>query len=77
MTTLISFLGKGRLDAQRTGYQETTYRFSADFARSVAWFGLALAEHLKPQRLILVGTRGACGTSSSSARATTTTKSSA
>ncbi|MBN8456182.1 TIGR02221 family CRISPR-associated protein [Accumulibacter sp.] len=58
MTTLISFLGKGRLDAQRTGYQETTYRFSADFARSVAWFGLALAEHIKPQRLILVGTRG-------------------
>lgn len=58
MTTLISFLGKGRLDARRTGYQETTYRFSADFARSVAWFGLFLAEHLKPQRLILVGTSG-------------------
>lgn len=58
MITLISFLGKGRLDDRRTGYQETTYRFSADFARSVAWFGLALAEHLKPQRLILVGTSG-------------------
>ncbi|WP_374690952.1 TIGR02221 family CRISPR-associated protein [Accumulibacter sp.] len=58
MTTLISFLGKGRLDAQRTGYQETTYRFSADFARTVPYFGLALREYLKPQRLILVGTSG-------------------
>ncbi len=58
MTTLISFLGKGRLDDQRTGYQETTYRFTADFARTVPYFGLALADYLKPQRLILVGTSG-------------------
>ncbi len=58
MTTLISFLGKGRLDDQRTGYQETTYRFTADFARRVPYFGLALADYLKPQRLILVGTSG-------------------
>ncbi len=58
MTTLLSFLGKGRLDAQRTGYQETTYRFAADFARTVPWFGLALADYLQPQRLILVGTSG-------------------
>jgi len=58
MTTLISFLGKGRRDDQRIGYQETTYRFSADFARTVPYFGLALREYLKPQRLILVGTSG-------------------
>ena len=45
MTTLISFLGKGRLDDQRTGYQETTYRFTADFARTVPFFGLAQADY--------------------------------
>ncbi len=58
MTTLISFLGKGRLDDQRTGYRETTYRFTAGFARTVPFFGLALADYLKPQRLIVVGTSG-------------------
>ena len=57
MTTLISFLGKGRLHPQ-TGYRQTTYRFAADFAPSVPFFGLALTDYLKPQRLILVGTAG-------------------
>ena len=58
MTTLISFLGKGRRDDRRTGYQETTYRLTADFVRRVPYVGLALTEYLAPQRLILVGTSG-------------------
>lgn len=53
MTTLISFLGKG--DPQK-GYRTANYRFDADFARCVTFFGLALTEYLKPDRLILVGT---------------------
>ncbi len=56
-TTLISFLGKGRADAQ-TGYRTATYRFDNGFAKTVAFFGLALAEYLQPDRLILVGTSG-------------------
>lgn len=57
MTTLISFIGKGRADAAH-GYQTVTYRFDANFARTVPFFGLALTEYLRPQRLILVGTAG-------------------
>jgi hypothetical protein len=57
MNTLISFLGKGQADRQ-TGYRTATYRFDAGFSRSVAFFGMALTEYLKPDRLILVGTAG-------------------
>ncbi|HPT49289.1 MAG TPA: TIGR02221 family CRISPR-associated protein [Accumulibacter sp.] len=57
MTTLISFLGKGRAD-RRTGYAMATYRFDAGFARGVPFFGMALHEYLQPDRLILVGTAG-------------------
>lgn len=53
MTTLISFLGK-----QQKGYRTATYRFDAGFAREVPFFGMALAEYLKPDRLILLGTTG-------------------
>lgn len=56
-TTLISFLGKGRADA-KTGYRTATYRFDAGFARTVPFFGLALTEYLKPDRLVLAGTAG-------------------
>ncbi|MDR0776280.1 MAG: TIGR02221 family CRISPR-associated protein [Azonexus sp.] len=55
MTTLISFLGKSD---KATGYRKTTYRFDRDFARTVPYFGLALCEYLKPQRLVLIGTKG-------------------
>ncbi len=55
--TLISFLGKGRADAQ-TGYRTAHYRFDAEFSRTVPFFGLALTEFLKPDRLVLVGTAG-------------------
>lgn len=53
MTTLISFLGK-----QQKGYRTATYRFDVGFAREVPFFGMALAEFLKPDRLILLGTTG-------------------
>ena len=56
-TTLISFLGKGRADAQ-TGYRTATYRFDDGFVRSVPFFGLALTEYIQPDRLVLVGTPG-------------------
>ena len=56
-TTLISFLGKGRTDP-KTGYRTATYRFDDGFAKTVPFFGLALAEYLQPDRLILVGTSG-------------------
>lgn len=57
MNTLISFLGKGKADPQ-TGYRTATYRFDARFSRSVSFFGMALTDHLKPERLILIGTAG-------------------
>ncbi len=56
-TTLISFLGKGRADAN-TGYRTATYRFDEGFVRTVPFFGLALTEFLQPDRLVLVGTPG-------------------
>lgn len=56
MTTLISFLGKGRYE--KGGYRTANYRFGPGFAREVPFFGMALADYLKPQRLVLVGTSG-------------------
>ncbi|WP_291557383.1 TIGR02221 family CRISPR-associated protein [Comamonas sp. SCN 65-56] len=57
MTTLISFLGKSRADAS-AGYRVANYRFAPNFARKVPFFGMALLEYAKPERLILVGTAG-------------------
>ena len=56
MTTLISFLGKGRYD--KDGYRTAKYRFDASFVREVPFFGMALDGYLKPDRLILIGTSG-------------------
>ena len=53
MTTLISFLGKSS-----TGYREANYVFEPGFERKVPYFGMALLEYLKPQKLILAGTSG-------------------
>lgn len=57
MTTLISFLGKNKADAQ-TGYRKANYCFEPDFSRAVSFFGLALLDYAKPDRLILAGTAG-------------------
>jgi CRISPR-associated Csx2 family protein len=72
MSTLISFLGKGRADL-KTGYRIASYRFDAGFARSVPFFGLALTDYLKPDRLVLVGTAGSMWDVFFERRATTTT----
>lgn len=57
MHTLVTFLGKAR-DNPATGYRETTYRFPDGTERRTAFFGLALAEHLRPDTLVILGTRG-------------------
>ena len=56
MTTLISFLGKG--NDRGGGYRTANYRLDHGFAREVPFFGMALNEYLKSERLILVGTSG-------------------
>ena len=55
--TLISLLGKSKLDAQ-TGYRTAKYRFSDGITREVPFFGLGLMDCIKPARLILAGTSG-------------------
>lgn len=57
MHTLVTFLGRAR-DNPATGYRETTYRFPDGTERRTAFFGLALAEHLRPDTLVILGTRG-------------------
>lgn len=57
MTTLISFLGKGR-DKDKVSYRQATYRFPDGSVRTTTYFGLALADCLKPGRLVLMGTAG-------------------
>ncbi len=55
MLTLVSFLGKGR-DDRAKGYRAARYRFDEREIRETPYFGLALAEYLKAERLILIGT---------------------
>lgn len=57
MHTLITFLGKGR-DDPNTGYRRARYRFPDGTGAQTAFFGLALAEKLAPERLLLLGTDG-------------------
>jgi CRISPR-associated Csx2 family protein len=57
MTTLISFLGKGRADV-KSGYRFANYKFDDGIVKRVKFFGLALTDYLQPERLILVGTAG-------------------
>lgn len=55
MTTLITFLGRGR-DDKGTGYRSTTYHFPDGHSDTTAYFGLALARWLDADRVILLGT---------------------
>lgn len=57
MTTLISFLGKGKADS-KTGYRIAHYCFDKEFARTVPFFGMGLLDYVKPDKLILAGTMG-------------------
>lgn len=53
---LVTFLGKGKNDLL-TGYQRTDYRFpDGNVMRGVPYLGLALTDHLKPDRVIVLGT---------------------
>ena len=53
--TLVTFLGKGRDDPGR-GYREGTYRFPDGTRCTTSFFGLALAEHLAADRVVILGT---------------------
>ncbi len=57
MTTLISLIGKSKADP-KTGYRKAHYSFEPNFSRTVSFFGLALLDYAKPERLILAGTAG-------------------
>lgn len=56
-TTLVSFLGKNIVDP-KTGYQNVQYRFPDGQVRETPFFGLALAEEVKPDRIVILGTSG-------------------
>ena len=53
---LITFLGKGK-ENHHQGYRTARYQFN-DQIRETAFFGLALSDFLKPDKLIVVGTSG-------------------
>lgn len=55
--TLISFLGRARLDP-KTGYKTANYRFADGRIETTPFFGLALCAHLRPSRMLLLGTQG-------------------
>lgn len=57
MHSLVTFLGKGR-DDPKTGYRKALYRFPDGAERETAFFGRALADHLVPDRLVVLGTSG-------------------
>lgn len=56
MTTLVSFLGKGQ---GNNGYRQANYYFEIEQETSPEkYFGLALAEKIQPNKIILLGTSG-------------------
>ena len=56
MKTLVTFLGRGRENTD-TGYRETTYEFPNGSKATTAFFGPALAKHIKADRLVILGTK--------------------
>ncbi len=57
MTTLISFLGKGRRDVSTNAYQKVVYRIDGVEWPATSYFGQALAKHLgKTTKLVVLGT---------------------
>lgn len=55
--TLVTFLGRGR-DTRETPYRLASYRFPDGGIKQTAFFGLALAEQLKPDAVVILGTSG-------------------
>jgi CRISPR-associated Csx2 family protein len=53
-STLVSFLGKA---IEKGNYREATYDFDG-IRKTTKYFGLALAEHVKPDKLVMLGTAG-------------------
>ena len=57
MITLLTFLGKSRIDPD-TGYKKATYRFPDGRTEQTAFFGLALSDYLAVDATVILGTRG-------------------
>lgn len=55
MKTFVTFLGRGR-ENKTTGYRKATYKFPGGSEKTTAFFGLALAEHVQPDRIVILGT---------------------
>jgi CRISPR-associated Csx2 family protein len=56
MTTLISFLGRGRRDSSGTRYLRANYEFEDGRRVRTSFFGLGLAEKLDVDKLVILGT---------------------
>ena len=56
--TLVTILGRAQKREGKDGYQEATYRFPDGTEDRTAFFGLALARHLKPDEVVVLGTAG-------------------
>lgn len=55
--TLISFLGRNTAKPG-AGYKLARYRFPDGWEYETPFFGLALAETLRPERVVILGTAG-------------------
>ena len=55
--TLVTFLGRGR-NTREAPYRPAHYRFPDGWTRETPFFGLALAERLKPNAVVILGTNG-------------------
>ena len=55
MKTFVTFLGRGRENPE-TGYRKATYQFPDGSRETTAFFGLALASYINPDRLVILGT---------------------
>ena len=55
MKIFVTFLGRGRENPE-TGYRKATYKFPDGSHETTAFFGLALASYINPDRLVILGT---------------------
>lgn len=55
---LVTILGKAQRPDGHPGYNEATYRFENGDTDRTRFFGLALARYLKPDEMVILGTRG-------------------